>query len=243
MTDRKTILITGGAIGLGRELTRLYCERGHRVVICGRTQSALDEVREIHPDVVPVCVDLADPSGRKCLVDTLHELDRPIDLLIHNAAVQYAQDFSTGSVLPERIETEIAVNLLAPIALTADLLPLLKQARSARIVFVSSALSRVPKQSAPIYCATKAGLSNFARGLRYQLEGSGIAVTDVVPDLILTRMAVGRGDKALSAAEAAGRIVAGLDKGADDIRLGRVGKLFALHRLWPSVAYRMLKTS
>ncbi|MCK7613560.1 SDR family NAD(P)-dependent oxidoreductase [Roseibium sediminicola] len=243
MTDRKTIVITGGAIGLGRELTRIYCERGDRVVICGRTQSALDDVRELHPEAIPVCADLGDPTGRKRFVDALHELDGPIDLMIHNAAVQFGHDFGAGIVLPEKIETEVVVNLLTPIALTADLLPLLKQAHSARVVFISSALSRVPKQSAPVYCATKAGLSNFARGLRYQLEGTGIAVTDVVPDLILTRMAAGRGDKTLSAAEAAVRIVAGLDRGADDIRLGRVGKLFALHRIWPSMAYRMLKAS
>ncbi len=243
MTDRKTIVITGGAIGLGRELTRLYSERGQRVVICGRTRSALEEVREICPQAIPICADLADPEGRKHLVDAVYERELPVDLLIHNAAVQYAHDFGAGCVLPEKIETEVAVNLLAPITLTVDLLPLMKQAQSARVVFISSALSRVPKQSAPVYCATKAGLSNFARGLRYQLEGIGIAVTDVVPDLILTRMAAGRGDKALSSAETASRIFAGLDKGADDLRIGRVGKLFALHRLWPSMAYRVLKSS
>lgn len=243
MNDTRTILITGGAIGLGRELTDIYCGRGNRVVICGRTRSALDEMRLRHQDLLTVCADLADPAGRRRLVDRVHELDRPIDLLIHNAAVQFGHDFAAGSVLPERVETEIAVNLLAPVALTADLLPLVKQAPEGRLVFISSALSRVPKQSAPVYCATKAGLSSFARGLRYQLEGTGIGVSDVVPDLILTRMVAGRGDKALSAAEAAARIVAGLDRGADDIRLGRVGKLFALHRIWPAMAYSMLKAS
>jgi short-subunit dehydrogenase involved in D-alanine esterification of teichoic acids len=241
--SEKTIVITGGAIGLGRELTRLYSERGHRVVICGRTENALEEARTLYPGVVPACTDLAAPAGRKLLVDRLHELGQPIDLLIHNAAVQYAHDFLGGCTLVEKIETEVAVNLLAPIELTIDLLPLLRQAGSARVAFVSSALSRVPKKSAPVYCATKAGVSNFARGLRYQLEGTAIGVTDVVPDLILTRMAAGRGDKALSASEAATRIVAGLDQGADDIRLGRVGKLFSLHRLWPDLAYRVLKAS
>jgi len=243
VSDRKTVVITGGAIGLGRELTRLYSNRGARVVICGRTASALSEAQRDHDTVIPVSADLADPAGRKQLVDTIHELESPVDLLIHNAAVQYAHDFPGNRVLNEKVETEVAVNLLAPIALTVDLLPLLKQAEAARIAFVSSALSRVPKQSAPVYCATKAGLSNFARSLRYQLEGTSVSVSDIVPDLILTRMAAGRGDGALSAFEAAQRMIAGLDRGADEIKLGRVARLFTLHRLWPDLAYRVLKAS
>jgi len=243
MPARKNVVITGGAIGLGRELTRIYCARGDHVVLCGRTQPALAEVQEWHQEVTVVCADLADPAGRMRLVDTLHELERPIDLLIHNAAVQYMQDFRHGCVLNEKVETEVAVNLLAPMVITVDLLPLLRQAQAARIAYVSSALSRVPKRSAPVYCATKAGLSTFARSLRYQLEGTSVSVSDIVPDLILTRMASGRGNGALSAFEAAQRIVEGLDRGWDEIRLGRVSKLFTLHRLWTEMACRVLKAS
>lgn len=243
MTNRQTILITGGAIGLGRELTRIYSNRGARVVICGRTWTALEEVQADHPGVVPICLDLADPAGRKKLVDTVHELECPLDLLIQNAAVQYPHDLVSGCTLPEKVETELAVNLLAPLELSIELLPLLRQAKRGHIAFVSSALARVPKKSAPVYCASKAGLSNFARGLRYQLEGTGIRVSEVVPDLIVTRMAVGRGDGALSACEAAQRIVVGLDRGQEEIRLGRVSRLYALHRVWPDMAYRILKAS
>lgn len=239
----KTIVITGGAIGLGRELTRLYCEKGHRVIICGRTGSALEEVRAVHQNATAVCADLAAPEGRRLFLDEIHALETGVDLLVHNAALQFKNDFRQGCVPVERVETELAVNLLAPIELTADLLPLLKQSVDARIAFISSALGRVPKRSAPVYCASKAGLSTFARSLRYQLEGSRIRVTDVIPDLIVTRMTSGRGDKALSAFEAAKKIVAGLEKGRDEIRLGRVSKLYLLQRIAPSLAYRLLKAA
>jgi short-subunit dehydrogenase involved in D-alanine esterification of teichoic acids len=243
MQDKKTIVLTGGAIGLGRELTRLFCGQGHRLIICGRTKSALDEVRECHPDVVTVCADLASPEGRRRFLNEVHELEQPVDLLVHNAALQFAYEFANACTPVERIETELLVNLMAPIELTVELLPLLRQAVEARVVVISSALARVPKKSAPVYCASKAGLSNFARALRYQLEDTTVGVTEVVPDLIVTRMAAGRGDKALSAFEAAQKIAAGLEKHQDEIRLGRVPLLFALHRVVPGLAYRILKAA
>ncbi|WP_428642664.1 SDR family oxidoreductase [Roseibium sp.] len=243
MQDSGLIVVTGGAIGLGRELTKHYHGLGRKLVICGRTESALDEVTTLYPGVVTVAADLADPAGRKHLVDAVHEQEQPVAMLIHNAALQHQHDFVSRCTPIEKVETEISVNFLAPIELTIDLLPLLRQAEQARVVFVTSALARVPKKSAPVYCATKAGLSNFARALRYQLEGTGVAVSEVVPDLMVTRMTAGRGGKGFSAAEAANKIVAGLGAGKEEIRLGRVPKLFALHRLLPDLAYRVLKTS
>jgi short-subunit dehydrogenase involved in D-alanine esterification of teichoic acids len=242
MSCEKTIVITGGGIGLGAQLTRLYGQAGHRVVICGRTESALRS-SEAYGAIDWFCVDLSDPGGRRRFVEGIYELDRPVDLLIHNAGIQQAVDFTAGAVTPERVEAELAINLQAPIEMTGELLPLLRQAPSARIAFVTSALGRVPKQSTPVYCATKAGLSAFARSLRYQLENTGIGVTDIVPDLIRTRMAAGREQSALSAIEAAKAIVRGLEAGHPEIRLGRVPVLYALHRFLPSLAYRMLKAA
>ncbi|WP_196220593.1 SDR family NAD(P)-dependent oxidoreductase [Roseibium denhamense] len=243
MQDSKTILITVGAIGLGKELTKAYAGQGHRVVICGRTETALQEMCGPHQNVVPICADLACPAGRRALVDAVYAGQRPLDLLIHNAAIQLPHDFQQQGGLLEQVETELAVNLLAPIELTLELLPLLKQSASPQVAFVTSALARVPKRSAPIYCATKAGLSIFTRALSYQLEGTGITVSEIVPDLLRTRMAAGRDLKALPVKEAARQIVKGLGKGETEIRLGRVAFLYTLHRLAPRFAYRLLKAS
>lgn len=241
MSKKKIVVITGGAIGLGLELTRLYASRGHHVIVCGRTDSALNAISEEFPNIACFALDLSNPSGRRKFVDGIHDLHRNVDILIHNAAVQFSSDFSEGAAVPERIAAEIAINLHAPIELTTELMPLIRKAPEGQIAFLSSALGRVPKKSAPVYCATKAGLSTFARSLRYQLEGSSVSVTDVVPDLIRTRMAAGRDDKALHPADAAHVIVRGLERGLAEIRLGRVPKLYALHRVLPSVAYRILK--
>lgn len=241
MDNKKTIVITGGAIGLGLELTRVYAGRGHNVIICGRTESALNAVSKDYANATGFCLDLSSPSGRRQLVDNIHDLNGHVDVLIHNAAIQFAADFSNGAAAPERIAAELAVNLHAPIELTTELMPLLRKAPGAQIAFISSALGRVPKQSTPVYCATKAGLSTFARCLRYQMEETPVSVTEVVPDLIRTRMAAGRDENGLHPADAANVIVRGLEQGKAEIRLGRVPVLYTLHRILPSVAYRMLK--
>ncbi len=243
MRDSGLIVITGGAMGLGGELTRIYCRQGRRVVVCGRTESALEEVRSLCPGVVCVRADLATAEGREAFADAVRAQGRPVGLVIHNAAVQFTHDFVSADTPAGRVATEVAVNLQAPIELTLELLPLLLHAGRSRVVFISSALARVPKRSAPVYCATKAGLSNFARALRYQLEGTNIGVTEVVPDLMVTRMTEGRDGRRIAAAEAAEKIVAGLAAEQEEIRLGRVPKLYALHRFLPFLAYRLLKTS
>ena len=176
------------------------------------------------------------------LSNEVHKLQKPVDLLIHNAAIQCSFDFTAECASIDKIETELSVNLLAPIELTLELLHLLEKADQAQIVFISSALGRVPKKSAPVYCTSKAGISAFARTLRYQLEETSIGVVEVVPDLIKTRMAAGRDKKAISVEEAASRIVDGVKRKVPEIHLGRVPMLFLLHRIVPSIAYRMLKS-
>ena len=65
------------------------------------------------------------------------------------------------------------------------------QRPSAAIVNITSALALVPKQSAPIYCATKAAMHNFTKALRYQLEHTPVKVFEIIPALVDTEMTKG----------------------------------------------------
>jgi DHA1 family tetracycline resistance protein-like MFS transporter/uncharacterized oxidoreductase len=71
---------------------------------------------------------------------------------------------------PEEIDREVNTNLLAPLHLIHRFLPARIKQNGAAIVNATSILAIVPKQSAPVYCATKAALRSFSRALRWQLE-------------------------------------------------------------------------
>ncbi len=96
------------------------------------------------------------------------------------------------------IKHELEINLLGPILLTSQFLPNLVGKDEASVINVSSGLALVPKQSAPIYCAGKAGLHIFSKALRWQLESLNIKVFEIMPSLVDTPMTGGRGNGKIS---------------------------------------------
>ncbi len=233
----KTTLVTGGSSGIGEALVSALLSAGARVLTCGRNGEALARSEaETH-----VC-DLATRDGRASLVEWVGKQTDALDLLVHNAGIQRPsridRDLDEGAV-----EQEIAINLLAPIALTAKLLPLLERGRDPVVVQLSSGLAIAPKASAPVYCATKAALSNFSRGLRFQLEPRGIRVVDVVTPLVKTPMTAGRHDGAMEVEDFVAKLLRGLAAGKDEVFVGKARLLPALMRLAPNRARNVLRDS
>jgi uncharacterized oxidoreductase len=106
-------------------------------------------------------------------------------------------------------------------------------------------LALVPKRSAPVYCATKAGVRTFTRALRYQCEDARLLVhvTDVVMTLVDTDMTRGRGRGKISAADAAAAVIAGIRRGAAEVFVGKTKILPVLMRFSPALGYRILRDS
>ncbi len=85
-------------------------------------------------------------------------------------------------------ESEIEINLEAPIVLSGMFIPLLNGKKEAAIINVSSGLGFVPAARMPVYSATKAALHAFSMALRYQLKKQGINVFEVVPPAVDTEL-------------------------------------------------------
>lgn len=168
-----------------------------------------------------------------------------LNLLINNAGVQVQlpPGAAHGGGQLAALREELAVNLMAPIALSLGLLPVLATRPAATIVNISSALTWAPKRSALVYCASKAGLSTFSRALRYRSEADAptVCVVDAVLPLVDTAMTTGRGSGKLSADAAAADVLRGVAAGHQDLWIGKTRVLHALHRLVPALAYRMLR--
>ena len=137
----------------------------------------------------------------------------------------------------------MALNLEAPIALAAGLLPVLAQNPWGAIINITTALALAPKKSAPVYCASKAGLHNFTRALRYQTEAAAphIQVQEIIPPLVATRMTAGRGSGKLSPEAVADAVVRAIESGRAETCIGKIHLLKWLLRLAPSAAYRILR--
>ena len=127
--------------------------------------------------------------------------------------------------------------------LCSAFVPILMDNSESAIINISSGLALSPKKSAPVYCATKAGVHMFSKALRYQLEDSHIKVFEVLPPLVDTPMTANRGVSKISTAQLVDEFLDGLENNRFEMNIGKVKLLKLMHRISPALAYRILKNN
>lgn len=238
-----TLLITGGGSGIGLELAKAFqTHSNNTVIVCGRDQEKLKTAQAFNRDIKIFQCDITQDMDQKRLVDSLTNDYPRLNVLINNAGIQHNYSFADRQNHIECIEEEVNSNFLAHVKLTDRLLPKLLQQPNAAIINITSALAVVPKQSAPIYCATKAAMRSFTKALRYQLEATPVKVFEIVPALVDTAMTKGRGKGKITPEALAAKALRGIESDRLEIRIEKTKILFALHRLLPSLAERILRS-
>ena len=183
-----TVLITGGATGIGLAMAEAFLKGGSEVIICGRREARLIEARKKHPEFHIRTCDVSDVSNCKALAGWVGTNFKNLNILVNNAGVQRDIDFTKGIDGFLAGESELRINLEAPIILSGIFVPLLIGKTEPAIVNVSSGLGFVPAARMPVYSATKAGLHAFSMALRHQLSKVGIKVFEVVPPAVDTEL-------------------------------------------------------
>lgn len=235
------ILITGGSSGIGLALALKLSNLGNQVIITGRDRSKLYQISKQH-NLFTFCCDLNQSQDLNQLVRQVKEEHSDINILINNAGIQHNYSF-LDEVPFSLIDEEIGVNLSAMIKLCASFTPLLIGTREAAIVNISSSLAVSPKRSAPVYCATKAGVHTFTKALRYQLDQSNVKVFEVVPPLVDTPMTASNHKNKITADELAEEFVDGFEKDIYEMRIGKAKLLKIIHRISPALADTILKNN
>jgi len=182
-----TVLVTGGASGIGLALAERFAEAGSRVIICGRRAEKLAEAKARHPHMQTLVCDLARASERSRLFASVVREHPDLNVVVNNAGIQRYPKLSefTDADWPSTAE-EIAINFEAPVHLSALFIPhLMNQARPV-ILNVTSGLAFAPIARAPIYCATKAAMHSFTLTLRHQLKDTPIRVVELIPPAVDT---------------------------------------------------------
>lgn len=238
---KQTILLTGGTSGVGLALLHALHQRGNRLLVVGRNATRISELQASYPDVQFLRYDLAAPGDVAELIKTIQRVAPDCSVLINNAGVQFNYTLGNDPSGSMHVETEVQTNLTASIQLCNGLLPGLWQQTEAAIINVTSGLAISPKRSAPVYCATKAGLQVFTKALRYQLAGSRVQVVDVVLPLVDTPMTAGRGRRKIPPEQVANELIQGVERGKSVVNVGPVKLFRVIHRLLPGVADRLLK--
>ena len=181
-----TVLITGGATGIGWALAERFMKAGSQVIICGRRNDKLQEARQQYPQLHIRPCDVGQASERIALFNWVRSDFPQVNVLINNAGIQRRMPLTGGSGDWSESQAEIAINLEAPLHLSTLFIPHLQQQPKAAIINVTSGLAFVPGAFAPIYSATKAALHSFTMSLRHQLSGTSVEVIELVPPAVNT---------------------------------------------------------
>jgi len=237
MKTAKVVLITGGTHGVGRALVEKYTREGWRVAACARREEELRALERDVPGVQGFVCDVGNAEARRQLLEAVRRQMGPVHGLINNAGIQFAYAVSAAEGHEERLDEEVRVNLVAPLAL-GHLALAEVASQGGFIANVSSGLAYVPKARSPVYCATKAALSMYTRSA--VLQRPGARFVEVILPLIETRMTTGRGRGKLSPAATADQIFEGIASGASVIHVGKARLLPLLLRAAPGLLTRVM---
>jgi len=180
-----TVLVTGGGTGIGLAVTEQLIHSENQVIICGRREEPLLAAKERFPSLHIRRCNVSDPDARQDLVDWI-TAEFPLNILVNNAGIQRKVDFREGLRDMDQADEEVAINLIAPIHLSALLIPHLRKQPQAAIVNVSSGLAFTPLAAVPVYCATKAAMHSLSLTMRHQLRGTSVRVFEVAPPMVAT---------------------------------------------------------
>src|SRR4051794_33246902 len=180
----QTVLITGGATGIGWALARRFLAAGSEVILCGRRADKLNEAAGQNPRVQTRGCDLAREPDRGALAEWIVREQPRVNVLVNNAGIQNRLGIAGGDWAAAH--QEVAINLEAPIQLSMLLAPELARRRNPAIINVTSGLAFVPLAGTPVYCASKAALHSFTLSPRRRLADTPIQVIEVIPPAVDT---------------------------------------------------------
>jgi uncharacterized oxidoreductase len=239
----KTILITGGASGLGFESAKQFLALGAKVIICGRNQTKLDQAKKMLPALTVIKADVSDPEDIRWLFEKISELGG-IDILYNNAGVG-TPPLNLATANEQHYQDaayEMNINYLGVIRLNNLFMDMLKGRKEAAIINTTSVLSYLPAVVAPTYSATKAALRFYTESLRTHLEfiGSRVKVFELLPPLVETDMTESLDEKKMSAEKVIKILVSEISKNQYTIRVGPTKVLYLMNRFFPKFAFNLL---
>ena len=184
----KTILITGGATGIGFALAAALAQRNNRVIITGRKLDKLREAAGQIPTLLYFQSDITHPASVDELFAKLKHEGITVDVLFNNAGVLELWDIAKDDLDTAAIFSKINTNLTGAIAVTQRFIRQVNPEKQNLVVNMSTEAAILPVPILPLYSASKAGLNAFTLSLRHQFKGSHVKVVEIIPPAVETRM-------------------------------------------------------
>ncbi|WP_428618168.1 YciK family oxidoreductase [Shewanella sp.] len=190
----KTILVTGAGDGIGRAAALAYAEHGATVILLGKTvkklEAVYDEIEQAgypSPAIVPLDLKGATEQNYQDMAETIEQQFGHLDGLLHNASLLgVLGPFEHISM--DSVKEVLQVNLVAEIMMTKALLPVMKKAPAASILFTSSSVGRQGRAFWGEYAISKFATEGMMQSLAHEYEDSNLRVNSINPGATRTKM-------------------------------------------------------
>nr|WP_294858575.1 SDR family NAD(P)-dependent oxidoreductase [uncultured Fluviicola sp.] len=239
----KTILITGGASGIGLEAAKQFMTLGAKVIITGRTQLKLDEAKRLYPELITIQSDIANPNENSSLFDQVKEMGG-IDILYNNAGV-LSPPANLG-IADDKHYTiakyEIDINYLGVIHLNNLFMEMLQSRPESAIINTTSILSYVPSLIESTYSASKVALRFYTEILRAHLKAlnSNLKIFELLPPVVSTEMTAARTGKKITPEKLVKALISGIQKDRYTIRVGDTRLIYFFNRFSPKLTFGLV---
>src|SRR5690554_4042370 len=188
----KTALITGATSGIGKATAIALAEKKYKLILCGRNQSVLDELKKTLPTEVHICnFDVRNKVEVFSQIQHLPTEFRSIDILINNAGNAHGLATFDQADL-EDLEAMIDINVKGLIYVTKAVLPLMPQQSESHIINISSVAGKEVYLNGTTYCASKFAVEALTKNMRIDLQPLGIKVTGIAPGAVETNFSLVR---------------------------------------------------
>ena len=185
----KVVLITGATSGIGLACARKFAANGDRVILTGRNESRLADIKkELEgkgTDVLTLTFDVRDREKAAKTIESLPAEWQEIDVLVNNAGLALGLEPEYEGNLDDW-ETMIDTNIKGLLTMTRLVVPGMVQRNRGHIINVGSVAGDAAYAGGNVYCATKAAVKTLSDGLRIDVANTAIRVTNLKPGLVET---------------------------------------------------------
>jgi short-subunit dehydrogenase involved in D-alanine esterification of teichoic acids len=242
-TTGNTVVITGGASGIGLAIARELVQLQNNAIVLGRNIGRLESAKAQVPGLHTIVCDVTDEGSIRRAMERIVAEHPGFNILLNAAGTSRACRFAEDDGAIELARAEINTNLLGTVMATKLALPHLLKQNEAAVVTISSGIAIAPHYGEPTHSASKAALHAFCRCLRAQLKGTSVKVFEVMPPLTDTALTKNVKGKKIRPEDVAKALIRGIARDSYEIHVGIVKALAFLVRLSPALAARIVTDS
>ncbi|TFV74456.1 SDR family NAD(P)-dependent oxidoreductase [Blastococcus sp. CT_GayMR19] len=202
MATDQVVLVTGASSGIGRACVDAFLAQGARVIAAARRTERLQELQaQQDGDVLPLVLDVRDRAQVNEVLGSLPDEWSPIDVLVNNAGLARGKT-PLHKDDPDDWDQMLDTNVRGLLNVSGAVLPGMVERGAGHVINIGSNAGREVYPGGTVYCATKAAVERITRGMRMDLLGSGVKISEVDPGMVETEFSVVRfhGDEAAAGA-------------------------------------------